>query len=276
MSATREEQETAELHDGEHGSRLRLVLDAISDAKSVLIMTGNALAREAGIMMPAITSSLEMRRCVTIEGFREDPEGAWRWWNGRIEEIQNARPAAGHKVLARTQSVMKKFMIVTQTVDGLHQRAGLKNVNELHGNLNGAHCERCDKKMTLKGPLEIADIEHECGGIFRPSVVLEGERLSASAFGHAVMAAQRAGVIISIGLDNVTMPIAALLEPRGNKPFVVDVNMRPNFGTSPAMVTLPYSPSAFLVAMVGHLESQQEPKSKKRWMGQSPILGLSI
>lgn len=255
--------QTSDLHEGPHGPRLRLVLEAVEEARNVLLITGNALSRESGVMMPAKADDLHTRRCVSIDGFREDPESAWRWWNGRIEEIHHASPAEGHASLGSAFGKLKKLTISTQCVDGLHQRAGFKNVNELHGNLRSARCERCGSKMPVDGPLAMNAIEHECGGVFRPDVLLEGEKMSAHAFGMALMAAQQADVIISVGVDHMSMPMASLLEPRWGKPFVVDVNMRPNFGTSPAMVTIPCQPSAFLSVMIEHLKNQQQKEANK-------------
>ena len=97
--------------------------------------------------------------------------------------FNDAKPNKAHIALARLEEIGKLKAVITQNIDGLHQKAGSKNVLELHGNANRNYCQICNKKYDANYILESDNIPRcECGGIIKPDVVLYEEPLNTRAF----------------------------------------------------------------------------------------------
>jgi NAD-dependent deacetylase len=129
-----------------------------------------------------------------------DPNGLW----------SRFRPNPAHRALAQLESLVPEFTLITQNVDRLHQRAGSRNVLELHGNLEKNHCSRCGAPYED----EINDDQPPrcpaCGGFVRPSVVWFGELLPADVLLHAEQVARCAEVFLVVGTSAEVYPAAAL------------------------------------------------------------------
>ncbi|HYL27738.1 MAG TPA: NAD-dependent protein deacylase [Candidatus Nitrosotalea sp.] len=159
------------------------------------------------------------------EGFARDPRLVWTWYNERKAAHQHAQPNAAHYALAELENAIPDFTLATQNVDSLHLRAGSRNVLELHGNLCEARCTRCGKRRKLDATgLPLDEIEHECGGQFRPDIVWFGEPLPGAVWREAEAAAARAGVILVVGTSAVVYPAAALATAYNAKAFVAEIN----------------------------------------------------
>lgn len=157
------------------------------------------------------------------EGFARDPKLVWQWYNERMLAYRDAQPNAGHVALARLESRLPNLTIATQNVDGLHQRAGSKNVLELHGQLHDAHCTGCDAMLSLANGLDLDRIEHDCGGRLRPQVVWFGEALPRDVWSRAEEAAAHADVILVVGTSAQVYPAASLAAGNPDA-FVVEIN----------------------------------------------------
>jgi NAD-dependent deacetylase len=127
--------------------------------------------------------------------------------------------------LARLEDAIADFTLATQNVDSLHLRAGSRNVLELHGNLREARCTRCGARRELDATgLPLHEIEHGCGGHFRPQIVWFGESLPAAVWREAETAAARADVILVVGTSAVVYPAAALATRYNRRAFVAEIN----------------------------------------------------
>lgn len=157
------------------------------------------------------------------EGFARDPILVWTWYNERRAAHRDAQPSAGHVALARIEPLFDDFTLATQNVDSLHLRAGSRNVIELHGNLREARCSRCGLVRPLDGGLPPEDIEHECGGRFRPQVVWFGEPLPQDAWRRAAEASSRADVKLVVGTSGIVQPAASLATDYGEG-WVAEIN----------------------------------------------------
>jgi len=121
--------------------------------------------------------------------------------------------------------MVSDFTLATQNVDSLHLRAGSRNLLELHGNLREARCTRCDARRRLdNGGLPLDEIDHACGGRFRPDIVWFGEPLPAAVWREAEAAAARADVILVVGTSAVVYPAAALATHYNRRALVAEVN----------------------------------------------------
>ncbi len=138
----------------------------------------------------------------------------WRFYREKML-FPDAKPNAAHVALANLERASKLADVVTQNIDGLHQRAGSKNVDELHGSVLRNHCTKCGKFFALadilraKSTVPRCDV---CGAIIKPDVVLYGEPLDQKVMNHAVAEIARADTLIVGGTSLVVYPAAGLVD----------------------------------------------------------------
>ena len=140
----------------------------------------------------------------------------------------NAEPNAAHRKLAQLEKAGKLLAVVTQNIDGLHQKAGSKNVFELHGTTLQNHCTSCGKFFTAEYIKDSADIARcdSCGGVIKPDVVLYEESLDTDTINGAVAAISSADCLIVAGTSLVVYPAAGFIRYFKGKHFVL-INKTP-------------------------------------------------
>ena len=162
----------------------------------------------------------------TPEAFAHDPELVWRWYRWRRELVAGAEPNAGHRALAELQSLVPRLTLVTQNVDGMHQRAGSRDVIEFHGNLFSNRCY-------ADGRIFEADVDDEiprcpdCGDHLRPGVVWFGEAIPEDALHASFAAAADCDVFMSIGTSSLVYPAAGLADV-AQESGAVTIEVNPN------------------------------------------------
>jgi NAD-dependent deacetylase len=189
----------------------------LARARSVCVSTGAGMSKESGIETfrddeTGLWSKFDPQELATPEAFRRDPVKVWDWYRWRRAKLAQIEPHAGHRLLAEWEQRVPDFVVVTQNIDGLHHRAGSRNVIELHGRLDVARCTYCD--YTVQG---LDDLGPEpacpvCMKRLRPAVVWFGEPLPAGAVEAAFLAAQRCNVFVLIGTSGVVQPAASLAD----------------------------------------------------------------
>ncbi len=205
------------------------LIAALRGARSVFVLTGSGVSAESGL--PTFRGAGGLWRTHRVEelaspqGFARDPVLVWTWYNERKAAHGRASPSAGHLAIAELERSFGDFTLATQNVDSLHLRAGSRNVLELHGDLREARCTSCDERRALgAGGLPPDDIEHVCGGRFRPNIVWFGEPLPGAVWREAEKAAARADVILVVGTSAVVYPAAALATRYSDRAFVAEIN----------------------------------------------------
>ncbi len=189
----------------------------------IRVLTGAGISVESGIPTfrgkDGLWNKYDPMELATPEAFRKDPRLVWEWYDWRRQLIARAEPNEGHKVLAEMEKNFPDFWLVTQNVDGLHQRAGSKKVIELHGNIWKVRCMSCGKEdYDYRAPLpEIPPECDSCGGLLRPGVVWFGESLPMDALQKAYELSEDADVFIVVGTSAQVYPAAEL-------PFVAKRN----------------------------------------------------
>ncbi len=134
----------------------------------------------------------------------------------------DAEPNAAHLKLAELESAGKLKAIVTQNIDGLHQKAGSKNVFELHGSVHRNYCEKCGKFYSAEFIKESVGIpECECGGVIKPDVVLYEEGLDSDVINGALDAISSADCLIVAGTSLNVYPAAGFIRYFRGKYFVL-------------------------------------------------------
>ena len=186
----------------------------------VTVLTGAGVSAASGVPTFRGPDGLWRRHrpedLATPAAFARDPRLVWEWYDWRRQRIAACAPNDAHHVLARW-AARPGFTLVTQNVDGLHERAGAADVLCLHGSIWEVRCAGgCAggraARRDLAAPL--ADLPprcRHCGGLERPGVVWFGESLDTAVFGRAVEAAASCDVFLTIGTSAVVYPAAGLV-----------------------------------------------------------------
>ena len=209
------------------------VASALRAARHVLALTGSGASAESGVptfreAQSGLWENFDPHELATPEAFLRDPKTVWRWYEWRRELVAGVEPNPGHYALASLAGLVPRLTLVTQNVDGLHQRAGSEDVIEYHGNLFDDRCfSGCDTSLATRpeGPVHRCET---CGGHLRPGVVWFGEPIPPQAMAAADAAARECDVFLSIGTSALVWPAAGLAEiAAGNGATVVEVNLDP-------------------------------------------------
>lgn len=221
--------------------------DAIASASSVVVLTGSGVSAESkiptfrdahealtdaeGNTMQALWAEFDPQTLATPEAFEADPEMVTRWYDWRRLKCLEAEPNLGHRALASIQRSIEsrggRFTLLTQNVDGLHQRAGSTDVVELHGSITAWRCVRTAAPAKLpQGPFETYPPMHpETGHPLRPSVVWFGEMLPEYAVTKAAESLESCDVFLSVGTSSVVYPAAGFIHSaRASGATTIEVN----------------------------------------------------
>jgi len=246
-------------HPDPGGGDVGALVDRLSRAKRVVFLTGAGASAESGIptfrdAMTGLWSRFRPESLASPEGFASDPALVWGWYQWRRQLVEAAEPNSGHLAIASMQAVLADCVLVTQNVDGLHQRAGSPSVVELHGNLFRNICSRDGRDVDPSAwvPGEPPGCPR-CGAPVRPAVVWFGEMLPEDALRQAQSAAMACEVFFSVGTSALVFPAAQLAEiALRSGATVVEINPEPTpltphadiVITEPSAVALPRIASA--------------------------------
>ncbi|OFV94062.1 MAG: NAD-dependent protein deacylase [Acidobacteria bacterium RIFCSPLOWO2_12_FULL_54_10] len=194
---------------------------SLLNAKSLCVFTGAGVSQESGIPTfrgeNGLWKQFRAEDLATPEAFERNPQLVWEWYAWRRELIHNAQPNAAHRALAQIESALSmksdgRFTLITQNVDGLHQRAGSQNIILLHGDIWVLRCSACDfQRRDESVPLHpLPPICPACRSLLRPGVVWFGEPLPSADWTDATHAAEAADVFLVIGTSALVYPAAHL------------------------------------------------------------------
>ncbi len=198
--------------------------EALHAASSLVVLTGAGISAESGVPTfrggGGLWRNYSPEELATPEAFARDPRLVWEWYDWRRSVIHRAQPNAGHRALVELeQRIVARaagkgsFTLVTQNVDGLHDRAGSRNVLKLHGDIWLVHCTACGAvQRNEEVPLKELPPHCRCGGLLRPGVVWFGEALPTPEWQRASQACVRAQVMMVVGTSAVVYPAAGLAE----------------------------------------------------------------
>lgn len=160
--------------------------------------------------------------------YKRNPEEFFRFYRNKML-FPNAEPNNAHKALAKLEEMGKLKAVITQNIDGLHQKAGSKVVYELHGSVYRNHCESCGKFYSFEEVYKMKEIPRcQCSGIIKPDVVLYEEGLDQMTINRSVEAIAKADVLIIGGTSLAVYPAAGLIDYyRGNKLILINKSSTP-------------------------------------------------
>jgi NAD-dependent protein deacetylase/lipoamidase len=206
--------------------------DRLRSAHRLCVLTGSGISAESGIptfrgAQTGLWENFNPHQLATPEAFERDPRLVWRWYEWRRELIAGAQPNAGHHALVEIAHRIPAMMLVTQNVDGLHQRAGSHGVIEFHGNIMRDRCTR-EGIAAERSPANKEELPRcaRCGALLRPDVVWFGEAIAPDALQGADAAAANCDVFMSVGTSSQVYPAAGLSEiARQRGAAIIEVNV---------------------------------------------------
>jgi NAD-dependent deacetylase len=216
----------------------------LDSARSAAVLTGAGISAESGI--PTFRGAGGLWReyraedLATPQAFARDPKLVWEWYDWRRAVIARAQPNAGHRALVELEQRAAEFTLITQNVDGLHDRAGSAHVLKIHGDIWTLRCLQCGREHEdCRASIPDLPPRCVCGGIERPGVVWFGEALPPDVWARAEQAASQAEVFLVIGTSAVVYPAARLVDiakVRGAK--VIEINIAETAASAIADISL--------------------------------------
>lgn len=237
------------------------IKDQISDFERVVIVTGAGISQESGIPTfrgkDGLWKNYDVMQLATIEAFYDNPKLVWEWYNERRKNIFGAFPNDGHKAIAELEKYTN-VTVLTQNIDGLHQRAGSTNVLELHGSIVKIRCSVCEFNDEKAEKFSDIPPKCECGNLLRPDVVWFGEALPENVWEKAIVSASQCDLMIIAGTSLVVSPANSLpIYAKQNNATLVEINPEPT-GMSPAMnITIRNSSAKALPEFVSMFKQRQ-------------------
>jgi NAD-dependent deacetylase len=227
--------------------QLAQAADLVARARRVVALTGAGFSRPSGIpdfrSPEGLWAQCDPAEVASLGSFRRDPDRFYAWLRDLLEPIIAAQPNPAHLALAELEAEGRLSAVVTQNIDGLHQRAGSQRVFELHGHLRGASCPECERQVPMEPLLPAIRSGRaprcSCGGAFKPNVVLFDDALPQGVFWLARQAITECDLLLIAGTALEVAPVCdlpLLAMRRGAR--VVIVNLEPTYLDAHAALVL--------------------------------------
>lgn len=221
--------------EANYAHNLEMARQWVHAAQHVTVLSGAGVSAESGVptfrdLHTGYWAQFDPQEMASEPGFRAHPQRVWQWYSYRRALVAAVQPNAAHGALAAfAQTHPGQLSLITQNVDGLHQRAGSRGVVCLHGDVMrnqwlDACCPQCNIEHALAQDGEPPACS-ACGNRLRPGVVWFGEHLPADALAQAEEAAHRCDVMVVVGTSGVVYPAAGLVfqaHQRGAKVVIVN------------------------------------------------------
>jgi NAD-dependent deacetylase len=215
--------------------KLEILKKWISESSRIVFFGGAGVSTESGIPDFRSVDGLYSQKfdyppetIISHSFYERDPAYFFRFYREKMLPL-GFEPNVTHKVLARWEQEGKLSAVVTQNIDGLHQKAGSRTVYELHGSVLRNYCTRCGKFHSAEFVKESADVPRcDCGGIVKPDVVLYEEGLDEKTITKSVRAIGTADLLIVAGTSLTVYPAAGLINYyRGSRMVLINRDETP-------------------------------------------------
>jgi NAD-dependent deacetylase len=187
--------------------------ELIRERSPCVALTGAGISTESGIpdfrSPTGLWAQFDPLEYGSIEAFRADPLKVWSFYKPRVGMLTEAQPNAAHQALAELERLGHLEAVVTQNIDLLHERAGSREVVEVHGSIRTASCLECGATRALDESM-LPVPRCECGGVLKPDVVFFGELLPRVAIDRAYELARSAALMLVVGSALEVFPVADL------------------------------------------------------------------
>lgn len=192
----------------------------IRENQPCVVLTGAGMSTESGIpdfrSPGGLWTQFDPLDYGSIDSFRADPERVWRFYAPRFAALTAAEPNAGHLALAELERRGLVRAVVTQNIDLLHERAGSREVIEVHGSIRSSTCPSCGSRYRLDEVLRLLESGGgaprcpACGAVLKPDVVFFGELLPEAAIDRAYELARSARLLLVVGSGLEVWPVSML------------------------------------------------------------------
>ena len=204
------------------------VAQKLKDSKKIVFVTGAGISQESGIPTfrgkDGYWRKYDPMKLASIDAFYDDPKLVWEWYEDRRKNILDVKPNEGHFAISQMEE-FKDVVILTQNIDGLHQRSGSTNVLELHGSIIRIKCTVCDFIDNITENFESLPPKCKCGSMLRPDVVWFGEPLPQNIWQSAIKEASVCDVMVIVGTSLVVSPANTLpVYAKQNGAILIEVN----------------------------------------------------
>ncbi|UCE39427.1 MAG: NAD-dependent deacylase [Thermoplasmata archaeon] len=203
----------------------------LEEAKNVVVFTGAGISAESGIPTfrgkDGMWEKYRAEDLATPYAFENDPKKVWEWYDWRRQKIQEGGPNPAHLTIAKMEKNFPNFSVITQNVDGLHRKAGSKNIIELHGNIWRVRCLEEQKIFEfLEVPLSEIPPKCKCGSLIRPDVVWFGEAMPQKEISQAFLLSEECDSMLVVGTSVLVQPAASLpFSAKTNGASIIEINL---------------------------------------------------
>ena len=190
--------------------------ELLRERQPCIVLTGAGISTESGIpdfrSAGGIWERYDPYEVGNIDSLRRNPARVWEFYALRLDALAQAEPNDGHHALAELEEHGWIRAIVTQNVDGLHQRAGSREVVEVHGSLRAAQCPACGVRVPMEEAIASLPVPAcpDCDEVLKPGGVMFGELLPVQMLERAQQLAAEAGLLLVVGSSLEVHPVAAL------------------------------------------------------------------
>lgn len=210
------------------------VAKLLVDLKQCVVLTGAGISAESGIptfrSQGGLWEKYDPAVYASIEVFRRDPSKYWELRGDSIRNYDRYQPNTAHLALAELEQMGIVQCVITQNIDGLHKKAGSKDVVEIHGSLREIYCLTCGKEYRAPHvPYGIPPC-CSCGGVLKPNTLLFGEQLPLEALTKAQEVSARCKAMLLVGTSAVVQPAASLpFMAKQNGAQIIEINIEKAF-----------------------------------------------
>jgi NAD-dependent deacetylase len=249
---------------------IKQIARRIQSASRITLLTGAGISAASGVPTfrgkEGLWRSYSPQELATPEAFQNNPKLVWEWYDWRRELISKCHPNAAHLVLALWSKRYPGFTLITQNVDGLHEKAGTGNVIRFHGSIWEVLCwDRCKSSPPrwIYDTVPLPSVPPSCpycGGLIRPGVVWFGESIDPEVL-HKSDAAVDCDIFMTVGTSALIYPAAGLVsEARRKGAFTVEINLEATSASEMVDLSL-QGPAEVLLQKVEDI-IQEKPASR--------------
>jgi NAD-dependent deacetylase len=205
----------------------------IAASQRLVVFTGAGVSADSGVPTfrghggESFWGKYDPMQLASPQGFRANPQLVYDWYTWRRSQLVAVQPNAAHTTIARWQRE-KRAIVITQNVDGLHERVAPREatVLRLHGSLADDRCSACEHReaVDIAHPPTLRACEH-CGALMRPDIVWFGEQLDPDVWFAAQLAADEADVMLVVGTSGEVWPAVGLIHTAARRADVIIVNL---------------------------------------------------
>lgn len=238
-----------------------IIKDKLKETKKIIFVTGAGISQESGIPTfrgkDGLWRKYDPMQLATIEAFYENPKLVWEWYEDRRGNILSAKPNPGHFAMAEIEK-FKDVVVMTQNIDGLHQKAGSSKVLELHGSIIRIKCTSCDFQDDFITKFVEVPPKCRCGKILRPDVVWFGEPLPQKVWKEAMIESSKCDIMIIAGTSLVVSPANTLpIYAKQNDAMLIEINPEETIMSSQMDLSIRDTSSNILPKLLTYIQSIQ-------------------